>query len=130
MNTDVARSEPITVVYIIDDDGPTRRALVRLMQSAGFGGLGYASTDEFLDSDFERRNACIVADVHMQGMSTLALPHRLQTIGANIPVIYLTADYSHTTRDSIREAGGSGYFKKPVDDQALIDLIRWTLDKN
>jgi hypothetical protein len=26
--------------------------------------------------------------------------------------------------------GASVYFKKPVDDQALIDMIRWCMQKN
>jgi len=54
------------------------------------------------------------------------LPELLKERGVDIPVIFLTADYSTATRDRIREAGGRAYFKKPVDDQALIDMIRWT----
>jgi len=34
---------------------------------------------------------------------------------------------SAETRERIRKAGGRGYFAKPVDDQALLDMIRWAL---
>ena len=113
------------VVHIIEDDASSRRAFVRLMQSAGFEGIPYASVDEFLASHFASRRACIVTDVHMQGLDALELPNRLRERGIRIPVIFVTADYSATTRERIRGAGGHAYFKKPVDDQALIDMIQW-----
>jgi FixJ family two-component response regulator len=65
----------------------------------------------------------------MPGISALELPNRLQDRGIDLPVIFVTADYSNATRDRIRTAGGCAYFKKPVDDQALIDMIRWTTAK-
>ena len=62
----------------------------------------------------------------MPGTNALELPRLLQERGLDIPVIFLTADYSDVTRERIRQAGGSGYFNKPVDGQNLIDTIRWT----
>ena len=69
----------------------------------------------------------MVADVHMPENKSLALPGRLQEIGSVIPVIFITGDYSVETRERIRKAGGHAYFGKPVDDQALLDTIRWAV---
>ena len=88
-------------------------------------GIAYASVEEFLESDFEQRSACIVTDVHLSENDSLSLPDRLQEGGFDIPVIFITADYSAETRERIRTAGGRAYFGKPVDDQALLDMIRW-----
>lgn len=115
------------VVHIVDDDDSTRRALARLMRSAGMHGIAYASVAEFLESDFEQSEACIVADVHMPEDNSLSLPERLQESGVDIPVIFITGDYSAETRERIRKAGGRAYFGKPVDDQALLDMIRWAV---
>lgn len=115
------------VVHIIDDDESTRRALTRLMRSAGMQGIAYASVAEFLGSDFEHSEACIVADVHMREDNSLTLPERLQEDGIGLPVIFITGDYSAETRERIRKAGGRAYFGKPVDDQALLDMIRWAV---
>jgi FixJ family two-component response regulator len=115
------------VVHIVDDDESTRCALTRLMRSAGLRGIAYASVAEFLASDFEKSEACIVADVHMPEDNSLSLPAHLQEIGVNIPVIFVTGDYSAETRERIRKAGGRAYFGKPVDDQALLDMIRWAV---
>lgn len=117
----------MTIVIVIEDDEPNRRALQRLFRSAGFESVSFCCVDKFLASDFPSTEACIVTDVHMPGISALELPARLRKIGNDIPVIFLTADYSESIRDKIREAGGCAYFKKPVDDQALIDTIRWTM---
>ena len=125
--TEILRATPSPVVHIIDDDVSTRRALTRLMRSAGFGTLAFASVEEFLASDFQRHHACIVADVHMPGISALELPARLKGLGVDIPVIFVTADYSPDTRERVRDCGGVGYFNKPVDDQALIDTIQWAV---
>jgi FixJ family two-component response regulator len=121
------RATPPPVVHIIDDDVSTLRATARLLRSAGFDSLAFSSVDEFLESDFQRHHACIVADVHMPGISALELPERLHGLGVDIPVIFVTADYSPNTRERVRRSGGSAYFNKPVDDQALIDMIRWAV---
>ena len=113
-------------VYIIDNDEPTSRALGRLMKAAGFGSVLFTSVDAFLESGIEEHDACVVTDVHMPGVSALALPSILKKRGIDVPVIFLTADYSSATREQIHKAGGRGYFRKPVDDHALIDMIRWT----
>lgn len=89
--------------------------------------VAYARVAEFLESDYKQSNACIVADVHIPEDDSLSLPGRLREIGVDIPVIFITADYSAETRERIRKAGGRAYFGKPVDDQALIDMIRWSV---
>ena len=119
-------STTLPIVYIIDNDEPTLRALMRLMRSAGYASLAFSSVGEFLRSNLGNQKACVIADVHMPGISALELPGRLHAIGAELPVIFLTADYSDDTRENIRRAGGRGYFGKPVDDHALLDMIRWT----
>jgi FixJ family two-component response regulator len=129
VNTEAIGHKPtdVDVVHIIDDDESTRRALTRLMRSAGLQGRAYASVTEFRQSNFQTTGGCIVADVHMAGDNSLLLPEQLREIGVNMAVIFITADYSAETRERIRKAGGRGYFAKPVDDQALIDMIRWAL---
>jgi FixJ family two-component response regulator len=95
------------------------------MRSAGFATATFGSVDDFLAAEINVDRACVVTDVHMPGISALELPARLRELGHEMPVIFLTGDYSRSTLDRIRESGGQGYFKKPVDDQALIDMIRW-----
>jgi FixJ family two-component response regulator len=45
--------------------------------------------------------------------------------GIDIPVIILTAFDSNEARQQAQKAGAAGYFRKPLDDRALLDTIRW-----
>lgn len=125
-----AHAEPTgpAIIYLIDDDTSMQRAFTRLMRSAGLDSVAFASVDEFLGADFRRERACVVADVHMPGISALDLPTELRKRGLALPVIFITADYSDETRERIRQAGGCSFFRKPIDDQALLDTIRWVID--
>ncbi len=116
-------------VYVIDDEESSRRALVRLLLAAGFKASAYSCADEFLATSIECNSACIVADVFTKGMNSLELPLRLKELGLIIPVIYITAYDTPETREQVKRMGASGYFRKPVDDQALIDAIHWTCKK-
>jgi FixJ family two-component response regulator len=115
------------MVYIIDDEPSVQRALVRLMRAAGFGGTAFSSVDEFMSTKIDTHNACVVADVHMPGTSALELLELLKRSGVSLPVIYMTARDTNATRERIHRAGAAGYFRKPVDDQALIDAIQWAI---
>ncbi len=118
---------PKAVVYIVDDDDSVRRAIRRLIRSAGMEVKAFASGGDFLASEFRDQNACMVADVRMPEMSGLELQRKLVERGLKLPVILITGYDTAATRNQARKLGGFGYFRKPVDDQALLDAIRWAL---
>lgn len=115
-------------VFVIDDEESLQRALVRLLKAANINASSYACVDEFLAAPVENDSACIVADVHIKGTNSLDLPRRLEKRGLNIPVIFVTAYDTPETRERIKKIGAAGYFRKPIDDQALIDAIHWAVD--
>jgi Flp pilus assembly protein TadD/DNA-binding NarL/FixJ family response regulator len=65
------QSAPATAV--IDDDASVRRALQRLLRSAGFAVETFATAREFLDAGPRARVACLVLDIHLPGWYG---PHR------------------------------------------------------
>lgn len=78
-------------------------------------------------SDFEDENACVVSDVQFPGKSGLELPVLLGRAGHRLPVVFVTAHDTPETRDLAMRFGAAGYFRKPVDDQALLDAISWAI---
>jgi FixJ family two-component response regulator len=118
---------PGATVYIIDDDASVQRAFSRLLRAAGLSPLAFGSLEEFLARPLACANACVVADVRMPGANGLSLPQLLKERGMHLPIIYVTAHDTEETRERARRGGAAGYFRKPVDDQALIDAIRWAL---
>jgi len=117
------------IIYIVDDDDSIRRAMKRLFRSVGMDAQVYASAQEFLDSKHRNHNACMIVDIRMPGMSGLELQEVLLARGFQLPVIFITGFDSPETRDQAKEAGAAGYFRKPIDDQALLDSIQWALTR-
>lgn len=116
-------------IFIIDDDASVRRALGRVMTSAGFGSKAFASAEEFIEGGGLDAVGCIVADMTMTGMSGVDLKHLLNAAHSQLPIILLTAHDTEEARAAAREAGAAGFFRKPLDTQALLDAIEWALNQ-
>lgn len=72
------------MVYLVDDDAPVRRALSRLLRSAGVGTREYSSGDEFMDSGPVSGRGCVVAESIMPHVAGIDLPRRLRESGREI----------------------------------------------
>jgi FixJ family two-component response regulator len=114
-------------VYIVDDESSIRTAYARLVRSAKMEPLTFSSVEEFMRSEVSDENACVVSDVRMPGASGLELPALLSRAGRRLPVIFTTAQDTVETRDFAQRLGAAAYFRKPVDDQALLDAITWAI---
>jgi FixJ family two-component response regulator len=116
------------VVYLIDDDESVRRALQRLLRSAGFEVKAYSSAEEFLQSgNLEEKRACLILDIRMPGLTGFDLQQKLISKGVRMPVITVSAFDDAETRERARKLGATAFFRKPVDGQALIDAIHWAM---
>lgn len=94
-----------------------------MVQAAGYAVETFASAHEFLDSSPSDRTACLVLDIHLNGMSGFDLEERLRAERVAIPIIFITADDDVAIRERIRGSGAAGYLAKPVDGHALLDVI-------
>lgn len=112
------------MISIVDDDLSVRRALRRLIQSAGYLVETFASAPEFLRSAPSARTACLVLDIYLEGMTGFELQEQLVADDVAIPIIFMTAHDDAATRDRIRRSEAAGYLGKPFDGQALLDAIR------
>jgi len=77
-------------------------------------------------SDFSDENACVIADIEMAGISGLELPALLARAGHHLPVIFVTEHDTPATRDRAQREGAAAYFRRPIEDQALLDAIAWS----
>lgn len=114
----------VPVIAIVDDDPSVRRSLHRLVESAGYRGRTFATAGAFLDSLSGGRPACLVLDVHLDGMNGFELQTRLVEARAEVPIIFITAHDDAGTRARIDRSGAAGHLWKPFDDAALLGLIR------
>jgi FixJ family two-component response regulator len=115
-------------VAIVDDEESVRKALQRLMSSAGLSVETYASGAEFLDSLKHQRPACVVLDLHMPGVSGFEVQSRLAQANDKLPLIFITGNHTEETRQRVTRAGASAYLVKPVDDELLLAALAAAID--
>jgi FixJ family two-component response regulator len=114
---------PSPLVAVVDDDASVRRALTRLLQSAGNRALTYASATEFLDTGLSSAPDCVILDIHLGGMSGLELLSRLRELGVNLPVLIITAHDDAQAREAAARGGCAAYLRKPLDARVLLEEV-------
>jgi len=111
------------VISVVDDDASIRRALRRLLGSAGYDVAGFASAVECLASGLLGQSACLVLDVHLEGMTGFELHERLVAERYVIPIVFITAHDDAPTRKLIEQARPAGYVPKPFDAAVLLAAV-------
>ena len=111
-------------IAVIDDDLRVLESLVNLLASCGYKAESYCSAEQFLGGDGLSRSCCIIPDVEMRKMSGLGLLQHVKNIRSPVPVVIITGKPSENSESFYLEKGAIAFFRKPVDGDALIDLIR------
>lgn len=112
------------VIAVVDDEESVRKALGRLIRSAGFGVETYASGIEFMQSMHRHRPDCVVMDLRMPVINGFDLQVALTRSGTALPVVIITGDDSSASRERTLGQGAAAYLRKPVDDAMLIEAIQ------
>ena len=110
-------------VFLIDDDDSVRRALVRLIRSAGFDVKAYASAATFLACVPPDNPCCLVLDVRIPEVGGLELQERLHRWGWEIPIVFITGYSDTSTRARAMKAGAIDFLQKPFDGPELLDSV-------
>jgi FixJ family two-component response regulator len=110
-------------IAVIDDDLRVLESLVNLLASFGYKAESYNSAEQYLASGTLSQTSCIITDVEMRQMSGLGLLQYLKNNNSTIPVIIITGKPSARSEAFYLESGAVGFFRKPVDGDALIELI-------
>ena len=114
-------------VYVIDGDESVRKARKRFLMSADLDVETFFSAEEFLTHSRHDQSACILVDIPMPGLSGFDFQQRLLSQGVVLPVIAISASDDVKSYEHARELEAVCFFRKPVDDQALLDAIWWVL---
>jgi FixJ family two-component response regulator len=116
-----------TLISIVDDDQPFRESMQKLVMLLGYPVEAFSSAADFLASRSLPKTACLVADVHMPGMTGIELYGRLINLGHAIPTILVTAYPDEAVRDRALKDGVVCYLSKPLDDEDLERCLRSAL---
>jgi len=120
-------SEPPTRkrrILLVDDNQDTVHSLARLLSLRGhevataFDGVAALKIAEEFQPDF------LLLDIGLPGLDGYELARRLRTQGfARTPIVAISGYAQEGDRARSREAGFNYHFAKPVDFEALAELI-------
>ena len=115
------------LVSVVEDDRFFRDSMRRLMRSLGYTVEAFPSAADFLASPRLNETACLIADVHMPGMTGIELHRHLVGAGYAIPTILVTAYPNDIDQDRALNDGIICYLRKPVDEKRLSRCLRTAL---
>ena len=113
----------VRTIAVIDDDPRVLESLVNFLASCGYKAESYLSAEQFLGSGGLSRCMCIIADIEMRAMSGLGLLQHIRSSNCAVPVVIITGKASENSETFYLEKGAIGFFRKPLDCEALVDLI-------
>lgn len=116
-------------VYLVDDEPSVRKALSRLLRSAGYEVTAFASAKEFMQRHLADAPGCLVLDVAMPEMSGLDLQQWLAGVRSPLPIIFITGNGDIPTSVRAMKGGAVDFLTKPVNDANLLQAIGIALQR-
>jgi len=129
LDADASAPAPIRVA-VIDDEATMRRALARLMKSAGIEAAIFSSPHEFLSSPVHQQVDCAVTDMRMPDFDGLKLQQELGRISPHLSLVFLTGYGNIPVSVEAMKEGAVDFLVKPVDSDALLAAIRRAAERS
>ena len=115
---------------ILDDDRSVQSALRDLVEAEGMSALCFSSAEQFLDFGARHKVGCLIADIHMPGMSGIELQAKLKFEHCRIPIIFLTGRSDIPSAVRAMKCGAMDFLTKPVDGATLLRLVEKALRRD
>jgi FixJ family two-component response regulator len=133
----LAMSEPLrempsengATVFVVDDEETVRRALARLVRSAGMTARTFPTAEAFLADSRAVPTSCLVLDVRLPGLNGLQLQEALNRKGYPISIIFITGHGDVPTSVRAMKAGAVDFLQKPFAGHELLDAIRRAINR-
>jgi len=118
------KSDPIPIVFVVDDDVSVRESLEALIRFVGWQPETFASAEEFLTRQRPVAPCCLVLDVSLPELNGLELQKLIATDRIDMPIIFITGHGDIPMTVQAMKAGAVEFLTKPIDDDALLSSIK------
>jgi FixJ family two-component response regulator len=115
------------MVYLIDDDESVRRAFTLFLNSAHIDHQSFRSADDFLSVFKPGEKDLLVLDLNLPGMKGIELLKEIKNRNTQLTIVVVTANDEPKSREYCRQLGVKAYLRKPVDAEALLDIISYNI---
>jgi len=117
------------VIFVVDDDSNVRSAMRSLLEDDGKAVEEYGTCEAFLEAYRPGREACLLIDAYLPGMTGLELLQRLRDDGQKLPSIMITGHSDVEMVVQAMKAGALDFIEKPVGADQLLSAIDRALEQ-
>ncbi len=115
------------MIFVVDSDQNVCRSLANLVKEEGFATTAFFSGRDFLSSADPESSDVIVLDLETAELAGVEFKEALLRRHNASPMIATSTRGYPEALKLAKQLGAIGYFSKPVDGLALMDLIRFEL---
>lgn len=110
-------------IYVVDDDEAMRDSMTWLLEGEGYVVACFDSAASFLKARRDDMRGCLILDVRMPEMSGLELHEKLDALGSQLPVIFVTGHGDVPMAVSALQRGACDFIEKPFHNEDLLSRI-------
>ena len=125
----IGRPEP-PVIFVVDDDAGVRGSIRGVLEENGRTVEDYASCEAFLKAYQPGRDACLVIDAYLPGMTGLELLRRLHDAGHRLPAIMITGSSDVPMAVQAMKAGAADFIAKPIGAPELLASVDRAIEQS
>jgi two-component system CheB/CheR fusion protein len=118
------------IIYVVDDDNHICEALRNVLEDEGRTVEDYGTCEAFLESYRPGREACLLIDAYLPGMSGLELLQRLRDAHYGLPAIMITGHGDVPMAVQAMKAGASDFIEKPINRSELLASVERALEQS
>lgn len=116
------------VIYVVDDDTDVRQAIRSMLEHDGHLVEDYGDGESFLNGYRPGRNACLLIDANLPGISGLDLLKQLKNVGYSVPTIMITGQSDVPMAVEAMKAGAADFLEKPIRGVELLAGVAHALE--
>jgi len=110
---------------LVAEDAPELQLLEqRLLESMGINVVTVADGQQAVEQGLQQPFDLILMDMQMPVMNGIEATNALRLASCKSPIVALTANVMQKHRDAFAAAGGDGFLSKPIDRQALKEVLK------
>ena len=113
-------NERTQIIYVVDDDETMRDSMTWLLEGEGYDVACYDSAESYLQAWRDDMRGCLILDVRMPEMSGLELQEKLDSLGSQLPVIFVTGHGDVPMAVSALQRGACDFIEKPFHNEDLL----------
>ena len=121
-------SNQTQTIYVVDDDEAMRDSMTWLLEGEAYRVACFDSAESFLKAWRNDMHGCLVLDVRMPEMSGLELQEKLDALGSQLPVIFVTGHGDVPMAVSALQRGACDFIEKPFHNEDLLSRIQRALE--